>query len=189
MVKRSAKVFPAFSVSFDNLSRWGQGASGLTWSIVTGDIPPKSSIPDFVRLKYSFVIWCDYVAQMNKIIEAINYASDSYWGDEERFKFNARIDTFTNRVEVSQGDNRIVKTDFGLDLQGYIIPDAMNKELAKKPQKFFSTSAVVFNTEIVTTTEPSKTREEIRKESGEYKVGRQGDGIGFDEINEDNDIT
>ena len=146
-------------------------------------------VPDFVKLKYSFIIWCDYVAQMNKIVEAINYTSDAYWGDEERFKFNAKIDTFTNRVEVSQGSNRMIKTDFGLELQGYIVPDAMNAALAKKPQKFFSKSTVIFNTEVITTTGPSKTREEVRKESGEYRVGRQGGGIGFNEINEDNDIT
>ena len=73
---------------------------------------------------------------MNKLIEAINFTSDSYWGDPERFKFNARIDSFTNRVEVQQGRNRVVKTEFGLDLQGYIITDAMSAQLAKKPPKF-----------------------------------------------------
>ena len=36
------EIFSSFSIS-------GHGASGLTWSIVTGDIPPKSSMPDFVR--------------------------------------------------------------------------------------------------------------------------------------------
>jgi len=145
-------------------------------------------VPDFVRLKYSFIIWCDYVSQMNKIVEAINYASDSYWGDGERFKFNARIDTFTNRVEVAQGSNRMIKTDFGLDLQGYIVPDAMNKELAKKPQKFFSKSTVVFNTEVVTTTGPSKTREEIREERT-HRTGREiKTGLGSATIGENNDI-
>ena len=161
------------------------------FSVLQNRVPNKEFhavvVPDFVRLKYSFIIWCDYVSQMNKIIEAINYSSDSYWGDAERFKFNARIDTFTNRVEVSQGTNRMIKTDFGLDLQGYIVPDAMNKELAKKPQKFFSKSSVTFGTEVVTTFDSDvKTREEIRKESGEYKVGRKGTGVGYDEINEDN---
>ena len=77
----------------------------------------------------------------------------------------------------------MIKTTFGLDLQGYIIPDAMNAALAKKPQKFFSKSTVIFNTEIINTAGPSKTREEVRKEAGEYKVGRDGTGIGFD--NED----
>ena len=145
-------------------------------------------IPDYVKLKYNFIIWTDYVAQMNKIIEAINYASDSYWGDEERFKFNAKIDTFTNKVELTQGANRMVKTDFGLELQGYIIPDAMSTALAKQPQKFFSYSTVAFNAEIVTTEGPDKTRDEIRKEAGEYKVGRGGDGVGFDNNNDDNTI-
>jgi len=145
-------------------------------------------IPDYVKLKYSFIIWTDYVAHMNKIVEAINYASDSYWGDEERFKFNAKIDTFTNKVEIAQGTNRMVKTDFGLELQGYIVPEAMSAALAKKPQKFFSTSAVTFKTEVVTTTGPTKTREEVRKEAGEYKTGRGGTGVGFDDNNDDNTI-
>ena len=162
------------------------------FSVLQGRTPNKEFhavvIPDYVKLKYSFIIWTDYVAHMNKIVESINYSSDSYWGDSERFKFNARIDTFTNKVELSQGTNRMVKTDFGLELQGYIVPDAMNAALAKKPQKFFSTSAVTFKTEVVTTTGPSKTREEVRKESGEYKTGRGGTGVGFDNMDDDNTI-
>ena len=157
------------------------------FSALQGRVPNKEFhavvVPDFVKLKYSFIIWTDFVAQNNKIVEAINYSSDSYWGDEERFKFNAKIDTFSNNVEVAQGNNRMVKTNFGLELQGYIVPDAMNKELAKKPQKFFSKSTVVFNTEIVTTSGPAKTREEIRRETGEYRVGNIDiDGVGGNSI-------
>jgi len=83
----------------------------------------------------------------------------------------------------------MIKTDFGLELQGYIVPDAMNKELAKKPQKFFSKSTVVFNTEIVTTSSPSKTREEIRKEEGIQRIGRKRqDNLGSSEIGENNNV-
>ena len=60
-----------------------------------------------------------------------------------------------------------------------------NKELNKHPQKFFSKSTVVFNTEIITTSGPAKTREEVREESGEYKVGRNGEGIGYEGIGDD----
>ena len=120
-------------------------------------------IPEYVNITYSFIIWTEYVAQMNKLVESINYASDSYWGDSERFKFQARIDTFNNQTEVAQGDNRMVKTSFGLTIQGYLIPDSLNKDLAKKPQKFFSKSRVVFNGEITTlpTGEPI-TRNQVR---------------------------
>ena len=158
------------------------------FSALQGRVPNKEFhavvVPDFVKLKYSFIIWTDFIAQNNKIVEAINYSSDSYWGDEERFKFNAKIDTFSNNVEVAQGNNRMVKTNFGLELQGYIVPDAMNKELAKKPQKFFSKSTVVFNTEIVTTSGPAKTREEIRRETGEYRVGEAdfSNGVGGNSV-------
>ena len=159
------------------------------FSVLQNRVPNKEFhavvVPDFVRLKYSFIIWTDFIAQNNKIVEAINYASDAYWGDEERFKFNARIDSFTNTVDVVQGRNRMIKKNFELDLQGYIVSDAMSTAIAKKPQKFFSKSTVVFNTEIITTSGPAKTREEVREESGEYKVGRNGEGIGYEGIGDD----
>ena len=146
-------------------------------------------VPDFVRLNYTCTIWCDYVAQMNKLIEMINYTSDSYWGDKERFKFNAKIDTFSNTTELSQGDNRIVKTDFGLILQGYLVPDSINKELAKKPQKYFSKSTVVFNSELsVTPTGISMTREQVRASAGVQNIQQAGTGLGYTQIGINNQI-
>jgi len=128
-------------------------------------------VPDFVKLNYTCTIWCDYIAQMNKLIEMINFTSDSYWGDSEKFKFNAKIDTFSNTTELNQGDNRIVKSDFGLILQGYLVPDSINKEIAKKPQKFFTKSTVVFNSEIsFSPTDNSLTREQIRESRGPQNI-------------------
>ena len=135
-------------------------------------------VPDFVKLAYTCTIWCDYVAQMNKLIETINFASDSYWGDAERFKFNARIDTYSNLTEINQGDNRVVKTNFGLTLQGYLVPDSINKELVRKPQKYFSKSVITFQPEIIST--PSgiaQTREEVRDVP--QNLGQIGTGVGF----------
>ena len=135
-------------------------------------------VPDFVKLTYTCTIWCDYVAQMNKLIETINFSSDSYWGDAERFKFNARIDTYSNLTEINQGDNRVVKTNFGLTLQGYLVPDSINKELVKKPQKYFSKSVITFQPEIISS--PSgiaQTREEVRDVP--QNLGQIGTGVGF----------
>lgn len=86
-------------------------------------------IPDYVNIKYSCVIYTYYVEQMNKIVEAVNYASDSYWGDPNRFKFNARIDSFNTIVEVTDGKDRNVKSTFDIKLNGYIIPEIMQKDL------------------------------------------------------------
>ena len=163
------------------------------FNVLQNAIPQKEFhtvvIPDYIKLQYTCIIWCDYVAQMNKLIEIINYASDSYWGDKEKFKFNAQIDTYNNTTEVSQGDNRIVKTNFGLTLQGYLIPDSLNKELEKKPQKFFSKSRVVFNSEIIVepTGEPL-TREQVRGAPVTTNIDQIGTGVGYQTLGESNQI-
>ena len=87
------------------------------------------AVPDFVTLSYSCIIQTYYMEQMNKIIESCEYASDSYWGDPERFKFKAKIDSFTTATELTTGRDRLVKGTFNIDLRGYIIPDVIQKDL------------------------------------------------------------
>jgi len=145
------------------------------FSALQGKIPQKQFhavvVPDFVIINYTCTIWCDYLSQMNKLIESVNYSSDSYWGDKDTFKFNAKIDTFNNTTELNIGDNRIVKTDFGLKLQGYLVPNSINKELTQQPSKFFSKSSVVFKDELTTkSTGISKTREEVRDSQGPLNI-------------------
>ena len=74
------------------------------FNILNNRVPTKQFIanvvPDYVNLTYTCIAQTYYVEQLNKIIEAINYASDSYWGDPERFKFRARIDNFTTVTEL-----------------------------------------------------------------------------------------
>lgn len=105
-------------------------------------------MPDYVTVTYDFIISTYYVEQMNKIVEAMNYASDSYWGNPERFKFRARIDSFQTNTELPIGAERIVKTNFTLTLRGYIVPDNIQKQLASI-KKFSNAVQVVFTTEIV----------------------------------------
>ena len=85
-----------------------------------------STIPDYVKLTYSCVILTDYISQMNPIVEAINFASDSYWGDENRFKFQSFIDSFRTSVTQAEGTDRVVKTEFSIKMNGYILPDRVN---------------------------------------------------------------
>ena len=108
-----------------------------------------SVIPDYVTLTYSCVIFTDYVEQINPIIEAINFASDSYWGDFSRFKFRARVDSFSTTTEVNTEDGRAVKSTFNIVLNGYIIPDVINKQIANS-DLYYGTSQLIFNFETTT---------------------------------------
>ena len=105
-------------------------------------------IPDYVTVNYECVIWTYYIEQMNKIVEGINYSSDSYWGDPQRFKFRARIDSFTNNETLNQGEERLIKTNFNIKMYGYIIPNAINKDLVAS-KKVFTLGKVIFDTEAV----------------------------------------
>lgn len=122
------------------------------FDVLNNRIPKKEHyavvVPDYVTMNYDFIISTYYVEQMNKIVEAINYASDSYWGNPERFKFRARIDSIASNVEVPIGGERIVKSTFSLALRGYIVPDSIQKNL-QSPNKFYNKVQLNFESEIV----------------------------------------
>ena len=107
-------------------------------------------VPDFVTLTYSCIAYTYYVEQLNNIIESINYAANSYWGNPERFKFKTLIDSFATITEVNTGESRNVKATFTLNLKGYLIPDIIQKDLIS-PKKVLSPSKIQVTSEISTT--------------------------------------
>ena len=122
------------------------------FDILNNRVPTKqfvaNVVPDYVTLTYSFIVQTYYIEQLNKIIEAINYASDSYWGDPERFQFKVMIDSFNTITELNQGQNRVVRSNFNLKVHGYIVPDIIQKDL-KAIKKYNSKSKVTFGMEAV----------------------------------------
>lgn len=124
------------------------------FNVLNNRIPTEQFIvnvvPDYVTLTYSCIVQTYYFDQLNKILEAINYASDAYWGDPERFKFKASIDSYSTAVEVSDNTNRIVRGSFSIKLFGYIVPDNIQKELTAI-KKYNSKSKIVIGVESVDT--------------------------------------
>jgi hypothetical protein len=122
------------------------------FNVLTNRIPVKqfvvNVVPDYVNLTYTCAIQTYYVEQMNKIIEAINYASDSYWGDPERFKFKASIDSYSTAIEVSDNTNRVIKGTFTIKLFGYIVPDTIQKDVTAV-KKYNSKAQVIIGLETV----------------------------------------
>ena len=120
------------------------------FNLLNNKIPTKQFIanvvPDYVNLTYSCIAQTYYVEQLNNIIEAINYASDSYWGNPERFKFRARIDNFTTVTELQQSQERLVRGTFQIKMYGYIVPNILQKDITAI-QKVNSKSKVTFTME------------------------------------------
>ncbi len=122
------------------------------FSILNNKKPDKVNyavvVPDYVNITYDFIVATYYVEQLNKIVEAINYASDSYWGNPERYQFRARIDNFATPVNVEQKGERSVKATFSLKLYGYLVPDIVQKQL-NSIKKFNTPTQIIFNMETV----------------------------------------
>jgi len=120
------------------------------FSVLTNRIPIKEYrlvvTPEYVTLTYSAVIFTNHLEQNNKIIEAFKYAENTYWGEQGRFQFRARIDSFSTSTEYSAGDDRTTRTNFTITLNGYIIPDTVNRDISH-PKKFLSKAQVDFNLE------------------------------------------
>ena len=120
------------------------------FKVLTNRIPEKqfyaTVIPDYVTIDYTCIVFTYYVEQLNKIIEAIGYASDAYWGDPERFKFKALIDSFGFQTELTQDDERVVRSTFNIKLNGYIVPDILQKDI-NSIKKFSDTTKILFSLE------------------------------------------
>jgi hypothetical protein len=108
------------------------------FDILNNRIPITQSyltvVPDYVTITYSCTVMTYYMEQLNKVVEAMNYASDAYWGDPNRFKFKAKIDSFAMALESELNKERIVKSTFNIKLNGYLVPELLQKDLtaAKK---------------------------------------------------------
>jgi len=103
------------------------------FSALNNVIPQKVNyavvIPDYITVTYSCAINTYYMDQLNKIVEAIEYASDSYWGDPSRFQFRAMINSFAIKNELADKEERTVSSTFSIKLNGYIIPDVPQKDM------------------------------------------------------------
>lgn len=135
--------------------RWSKTNAYNHFNLVNNIVPALEQynvvVPDYVDIVYECIVWTDFVEQMNNIIEAINYAEGSYWGEQNRFKFRVRIDDFSNDVQLPEGADRSVRSTFNINLAGYIIPDSVNAVVANKSHKAYTNTIIRFNQDTDTT--------------------------------------
>jgi len=108
-------------------------------------------MPDYLTVTYECAVFTYYVEQLNKIVESMEYASDSYWGDPQRYQFKASIDSFGFQTELAQDDERIVRSTFTLKINGYIIPEILQKDVTAL-KKFSNITKTTFTLEDEPTT-------------------------------------
>ena len=135
--------------------RYSQQNAYDNFKVLNNRVPQKEYyavvMPDYLTVTYECAVFTYYVEQLNKIIESMEYASDAYWGNPQRYQFKAMIDSFGFQTELSQDDERIVRSTFSIKINGYIIPELLQKDITAL-QKFSNKTQIFISTE---TTIPS----------------------------------
>jgi hypothetical protein len=157
------------------------------FNVLNSRVPEKKYVvsvtPDYVTVSYECILWTYFVEQMDKLIEAVNFASRSYWGDPNRFQFLSSIESFDDSITYAVGENRAVRTNFTLTINGYLIPDSINSKLAAK-NRVYGVSKVVFGLETADSKEQfSATVKKSAKKGGVKSV------LLNDSVNNVNNIT
>jgi len=121
------------------------------FAVLNSRAPEKEYVvsvtPDYVTVEFECIVWTYFIEQMDKIIEALNFSSRAYWGDPNKFQFYSNIDSFNESVSYDIGEDRAVKSSFTLTLNGYLIPDTVNKKLANA-DRYYGASQILFGMEV-----------------------------------------
>mgnify|MGYP001232763398 FL=1 len=135
--------FMTFQQKYSQSNRYDQ------FSRTVGVTPNKEYynvvVPDYVILNYEFTIWTSYIEQMNKLVEKINYTDGAYWGEPGKMRFRTKIESFTDASEMD-AQERLIKTTFGVQMLGYIIPEEFNSMITT--QKQLTPKKLVFNMDV-----------------------------------------
>jgi hypothetical protein len=138
-------------LSYTSQAIWSKKNAYDKFSILNNFRPKKEvyniTMPDYVDVTYQVMVWTNYTEHMNTIVEAFQYASDEYWGDKAKFKFNTKIDNFETSQDMVDGGERIIRTTFTMVVKAYLLPEKFDGDSTIK--KSISPKAIQVDTNII----------------------------------------
>jgi len=120
-----------------------QGVQPAYENIVTG-------MPNYSDITYEFVLWTNFIEQMNPLVESFVDQSHTYWGDGTENKFLCNIDSISDASEMNQDGERFIKSTFSVTSKAYLLPEYINSVVTNKVsnmKKELTPSRIVFGFE------------------------------------------
>ena len=115
---------------------WSKDNQYDRFSVQTGTKPAYENIvtgmPTYSNITYEFMLWTNYIEQMNSIVESFVDQSHTYWGDGTDMKFLCTIDAVTDSTEMSVDTERLHKSSFVLNTKAYLLPEYLNSVITNK---------------------------------------------------------
>ena len=141
-------------VNITRASKWSKHNRYDRFAVQTNKIPMYENIltgpADFVDITYEFVIWSNYIEQMNSLVEMFVEQNDTYWGKVTDYKFLCSIDSFADASEMDVAGERFIKNTFTGIFKGYLLSEVVASVIFNKKfqvKKELTPSKVVFGYE------------------------------------------
>ena len=141
------------------------------FNVLVGQNVPVNDVygivmPDHMIFTYHFIVWTEYQEQANKIVERLNFEAEDYWGDKRGYRFNTKIDSISHTVQLATDQDRVVKSEFDMQVFGYLLPDVIDYFDGKQntTQKWLTPKKIVMGEEVVATDFRLKTEMEINNQ-------------------------
>ena len=135
-------------------SNWSKDNRYDRFSVQTGIQPVYENIvtgmPDFTDITYEFILWTNFIEQMNPLVETFVGQSNTYWGGSTDYKFLCTADTITDASEMTADGERFVKSTFSITAKAYLLPEYLNSIVTNKTsnmRKTITTSKIIFGLE------------------------------------------
>ena len=135
-------------------SRWSKENQYDRFSVQQGVQPVYENVvtgmPNYADVTYEFVLWTNFIEQMNPLVESFVDQSHTYWGDGTDNKFLCTIDSVSDASEMNQDGERFIKSTFSVTTKAYLLPEYLNSVITNKVsnvKKFTTPSRVTFGLE------------------------------------------
>ena len=105
-----------------------------------------TTMPTYTDITYEFILWTNFIEQMNPLVESFIDQSHTYWGDSEKMKFLCTIDSVSDASEMNQDGERFIKSL----TKAYLLPEYLNSVVTNKVsnmRKQLTPSKIVFGFE------------------------------------------
>ena len=135
-------------------ARWSKDNQYDRFSVQQGIKPAYenivTSMPTYSDITYEFILWTNFIEQMNPLVESFVDQSHTYWGGGTDMKFVCTIDNISDASEMSEGGERFIKSTFTLLTKAYLLPEYLNSVVTNKivnTRKELTPSRVTFSFE------------------------------------------
>lgn len=179
-------------VSYQAIQKYSKNNKYDRFSLLGKKTSPKYEIfnitmPDYVEISYECMVWTNFVQELNTVVEALTFASDEYWGDKQKFKFNTIVTDYNLVNEISETKERINRLECNFSVQAYLLPEKFDGENTTK--KSINTRKIVMTTEVDLTSGQKRMEEFLTTPSPYYDNKTLIDFLGLNNSKTQNPVV